>query len=201
MQVEWDGQIYVNFCFNDYLGLVNDLRVIKVVQDVIVCYGVGFGVLWFVMGGYYLLFELEWCLVCLKGIEDCIVFGFGYLVNFVIVLVLFGVGDLVLVDELVYVCIYVGVEFLCVQICKFWYNDFDYFCELLDIECSVYWYVMIMIDGVFFMDGDFVFLFEMFVLVDWYDVWILVDDVYVVGVVGDGKGLFVYFEFQVIVFL
>lgn len=52
---------------------------------------------------------------------------------------------------------------------------------------------MIVIDGVFFMDGYIVKFFEICDLVDCYDVMVMVDDSYVVGFVGKmGCGLIEY---------
>ncbi|MDM7983435.1 MAG: 8-amino-7-oxononanoate synthase [Maricaulis sp.] len=196
MQVERDGQTYVNFCSNDYLGLANDPRVIKAAQDATARYGAGSGASRLVTGGHHLLFELERRLARLKGTEDCIVFGSGYLANLAIAPALLGVGDLVLVDELAHACIHAGAELSRAQIRKFRHNDLDHLRELLDTERSAYRHAMIMTDGVFSMDGDFAPLPEMLALADRYDAWTLVDDAHAVGVVGDGKGSSAYFEPQ-----
>lgn len=196
MQVERDGQTYVNFCSNDYLGLANDPRVIKSAQDATARYGAGSGASRLVTGGHHLLFELERRLARLKGTEDCIVFGSGYLANLAIAPALLGVGDLVLVDELAHACIHAGAELSRAQIRKFRHNDLDHLRELLDTERSAYRHAMIMTDGVFSMDGDFAPLPEMLALADRYDAWTLVDDAHAVGVVGDGKGSSAYFEPQ-----
>ncbi len=196
MQVERDGQTYVNFCSNDYLGLANDPRVIKSAQDATARYGAGSGASRLVTGGHHLLFKLERRLARLKGTEDCIVFGSGYLANLAIAPALLGVGDLVLVDELAHACIHAGAELSRAQIRKFRHNDLDHLRELLDTERSAYRHAMIMTDGVFSMDGDFAPLPEMLALADRYDAWTLVDDAHAVGVVGDGKGSSAYFEPQ-----
>ena len=196
MQVERDGQTYVNFCSNDYLGLANDPRVIKAAQDATARYGAGSGASRLVTGGHHLLFKLERRLARLKGTEDCIVFGSGYLANLAIAPALLGVGDLVLVDELAHACIHAGAELSRAQIRKFRHNDLDHLRELLDTERSAYRHAMIMTDGVFSMDGDFAPLPEMLALADRYDAWTLVDDAHAVGVVGDGKGSSAYFEPQ-----
>lgn len=196
MQVERDGQTYVNFCSNDYLGLANDPRVIKAAQDATARYGAGSGASRLVTGGHHLLFELERRLACLKGTEDCIVFGSGYLANLAIAPALLGVGDLVLVDELAHACIHAGAELSRAQIRKFRHNDIDHLRELLDTERSAYRHAMIMTDGVFSMDGDFAPLPEVLALADRYDAWTLVDDAHAVGVVGDGKGSSAHFEPQ-----
>lgn len=196
MQVERDGQTYVNFCSNDYLGLANDPRVIKAAQDATVRYGAGSGASRLVTGGHHLLFELERRLARLKGTEDCIVFGSGYLANLAIAPALLGVGDLVLVDELAHACIHAGAELSRAQIRKFRHNDLDHLRELLDTERNAYRHAMIMTDGVFSMDGDFAPLPEMLALADRYDAWTLVDDAHAVGVVGAGKGSSAHFASQ-----
>lgn len=57
-----------------------------------------------------------------------------------------------------------------------------------------YWMCLIVIDGVFFMDGNIVFLFDIVEFVEKYDVFVMVDDVYVFGVFGEnGRGMVNYF--------
>lgn len=193
MQVEREGQTFVNFCSNDYLGLANDPRVIKAAQDAAARYGAGSGASRLVTGGHHLLFELERRLARLKGSEDCIVFGSGYLANLAIAPALLGAGDLVLVDELAHACIHAGAELSRAEIRKFRHNDLDHLREILDAERASHRHAMIMTDGVFSMDGDFAPLPEILALAEQYDAWALVDDAHAVGVVGEGKGSSAHF--------
>ena len=193
MQVERQGKTYVNFCSNDYLGLANDPRVIKAAQDAAARYGAGSGASRLVTGGHHLLFELERRLARLKGTEDCIVFGSGYLANLAIAPALLGAGDLVIVDELAHACIHAGAELSRAEIRKFRHNDLEHLEEILRTERAGYRHAMIMTDGVFSMDGDFAPLPELLALAEHHDAWTLVDDAHAVGVVGDGKGSSAHF--------
>ena len=193
MQVERDGQTYVNFCSNDYLGLANDPEVIRAAQDAAEHYGAGSGASRLVTGGHHLLFELERRLAKLKGTQDCIVFGSGYLANLAIAPALLGVGDLILVDELAHACIHAGAELSRAEIRKFRHNDLEHVREILAREREQHRNTMIMTDGVFSMDGDFAPLPELMALAEEFDSWTLVDDAHAVGVVGDGKGSSAHF--------
>lgn len=48
----------------------------------------------------------------------------------------------------------------------------------------------IVIEGIFSMDGDSVFIYDLVVIVKVYDVWFMFDDVYGMGVLGEwGLGI------------
>lgn len=194
MQVERYGQTYVNFCSNDYLGLANDPEVIRAAQEAAAHYGAGSGASRLVTGGHHLLFELERRLAALKGSEDCIVFGSGYLANLAIAPALLGTGDLVLVDELAHACIHAGAELSRAEMRKFRHNDVEHVREILSAERADHRHAMIMTDGVFSMDGDFAPLPELLALAEQFDAWTLVDDAHAVGVVGEGKGSSAHFS-------
>lgn len=95
-------------------------------------------------------------------------------------------------DVLNYVLLIDGVRLLCVFIKVYLYVDFVVLEVLLVVSMSCN--KLIVMDGVFSMDGDIVLLFELFVLVECYDVWLIVDDVYGLGVFGEkGVGVLLYF--------
>lgn len=61
------------------------------------------------------------------------------------------------------------------------------------VESKKYKKIMYIIDGVFFMDGDIVWLLEIILIVEKYGFIIYVDDVYGLGVIGKGVGIVKYF--------
>lgn len=177
-----DGYDELFFCSNDYLGLVNYLQLIVVVVEVLQCYGVGVVVL-FLVSGYSCVYEmLEVELVVFVCRFLVLVFGNGYMVNLGVVVVLVGKGDIVVVDCLVYVLLIDGVCLFGVSLKVFLYNDVSCLEQVFFCCSSVC--KLVFIDVVFSMDGDLVLLVELVVVCVWYEVWLLVDDVYGLGVFG-----------------
>lgn len=80
-----------------------------------------------------------------------------------------------------------------VDIVVYWYIDMDDFeNKLNEIQC--YQCCFIVIDGVFSMDGIIVFFDQIILFVKCYYVFVIVDDVYVIGILGDlGGGMSEYF--------
>ncbi|WP_339738884.1 8-amino-7-oxononanoate synthase [uncultured Maricaulis sp.] len=188
VRVEQDGQTLLNFCSNDYLGLSRHPEVIAAAQDAAARHGTGSGASRLVTGGHPLLFELEARLARLKGAEDCILFGSGYLANLAIAPALLGSGDLILVDELAHACLFAGAQLSRARVETFRHND------LADLEAKLTDFrpdarrAMILTDGVFSMDGDLAPLPGLQALADRHNAWLLVDDAHGVGVVAGGLG-------------
>lgn len=193
LDVVVDGQLLLVFCFNDYFGLVNYFEVIVVLCVGVECWGVGGGVLYLVVGYSGLYYELELVFVEFIGWLCVLLFFIGYMVNFGVVIVLVGKGDMVLEDCFNYVLLldvglFFGVCFLC-----YLYNDLVSFVVCLD---KVEGNILVVIDGVFSMDGNFVDLLVLVVVVQVCGVWLMVDDVYGFGLLGvSGGGIVEYFGF------
>lgn len=187
------GCEYLNFVNYNYLGLVGDLVVFVCVKVVIDCYGILVFVSWMVVGECLVQCVFECVLVVFYEIDDCVVFVSGYVINVIVIGVLFGFGDLVVYDVFVYNSIVQGVQLSGVKWLSFLYNDWQVFDELLLCVCCEYWYVLIVIEGLYSMDGDF-FDLQCFVDVKMcYGVFLLVDEVYLFGVFGViGKGICEY---------
>lgn len=189
MLVERNGKRLINFCSNDYLGLSHHPEVIKAAQFAMEEFGAGAGASRLVTGGYALLFELEARLAKLKGAEDCVLFGSGYLANLAITPALAGPDDLVLIDELAHACLYGGAQLSRARTLRFRHNDLDQLDELLNEHRAQARHALILTDGVFSMDGDLAPLPDMLALADRYDAWTLVDDAHGLGVLGGGAGV------------
>jgi 8-amino-7-oxononanoate synthase len=178
----------INFCSNDYLGLTHHPDIIAAARDAISRYGTGAGASRLVTGGHPLLFELERRLAKLKGTEDCLVFGSGYLANLAITPALMGSADLILIDEWAHACLHSGAQLSRAKVESFKHND------MADLEARLAAgrkdarHAMILTDGVFSMDGDLAPLPELMQMAEKHDAWLLSDDAHGIGVIGRGRG-------------
>ncbi|WP_300528678.1 8-amino-7-oxononanoate synthase [Maricaulis sp.] len=188
MKTVRDGRLLTNFCSNDYLGMAHDPAVIAAAQAATERYGAGSGASRLVSGGHPLLFELEARLAAVKGSEDCIVFGSGYLANLAITPALAGPGDLILIDELAHACLHSGAKLSGAETLVFRHNDMTDLEAKLAKHRTTARHTLILTDGVFSMDGDIAPLPQLNRLAEQFDAWLLVDDAHGLGVTGDGQG-------------
>lgn len=184
--IERDGRSYISFSCNDYLNLSHDPRVIEAAVRATQLFGAGAGASRLVTGNHPLLVELEERLARLKGTEDCIVFGSGYLANTGILPVLAGSQDLILADELSHACLLSGTKMAGAKTLMFRHNDLAHLEELLAAHRGEHPHCLVVTDGVFSMDGDLAPLPEMLALCERFDAWLLTDDAHGVGIVGSG---------------
>ena len=91
-----NGATLVSFASNDYLGLATDPATIAASVEATQCFGVGAGASRLITGNHPLYSALERQLAALKGTEDAVVFGSGYLTNIGVMPLLAGASDLLL---------------------------------------------------------------------------------------------------------
>jgi len=177
-----------SFSCNDYLGLSRHPDVIAASLDATRRHGVGAGSSRLVNGNHPLYAELERKLASLKGTEDAVVFGSGYLTNVGTIPALVGSADLILIDELCHSCLFAGAELSSARVLEFRHNDLAHAHALLAEQRSRHRHCLLVTDGVFSMEGDLAPLPDLAALADAHDAWLLSDDAHGLGVVGDGRG-------------
>jgi 8-amino-7-oxononanoate synthase len=178
----------VSFSCNDYLGLSHHPAVVAASIEATRLYGVGAGASRLITGNHPLYDELERQLAALKGSEDAVVFGSGYLTNIGVIPALVGRADLTLVDELSHSCLLAGAELSRSRTLQFRHNDVGHAAALLEEERPRHRHCLIVTDGVFSMDGDLAPLAELAALAERHAAWLLSDDAHGLGVVGEGRG-------------
>ena len=188
VDAEQNGAALVSFSCNDYLGLTHHPDVIAASVDATRQYGAGAGSSRLVNGNHPLYAELERKLAALKGAEDAVVFGSGYLTNLGVVPALVGRTDLILLDELSHSCLLAGADLSHARVLEFRHNDADHLTELLERERRQHRHCLVLTDGVFSMEGDLAPLTQLAPLVAAHDAWLMTDDAHGLGVVGDGRG-------------
>jgi 8-amino-7-oxononanoate synthase len=183
-----DDRALESFSCNDYLGLSQHPDVIAASLDATRRYGVGAGSSRLVNGNHPLYAELERKLASLKGSEDAIVFGSGYLTNIGAIPALVGSADLILIDELCHSCLLAGAELSGARTVEFRHNDVAHAHALLAEQRARYRHCLLVTDGVFSMEGDLAPLRDLAEIAEAHDAWLLADDAHGLGVVGDGRG-------------
>jgi 8-amino-7-oxononanoate synthase len=186
--VERNGRRLLSFSCNDYLNLSHDARVAKAASEAALRYGAGAGASRLVTGNHPVLRDLESALACFKGAQAACVFGSGYLANAGIIPCLVKRGDIVLIDELAHACLWAGAMLSGAEVFTVRHNDVGHLSRLLHGERERFNRALVLVDGVYSMDGDLAPLAEIAPLCEAHDAWLMTDDAHGLGVIGAGRG-------------
>jgi 8-amino-7-oxononanoate synthase len=187
-QVVRDGRMLVSFSSNDYLQLSEHPAVIAAATRALERYGAGAGASYLITGRHPLYAELEARLAALKGTDDAIVFGSGFLANAGIAGALAGRGDLIAIDERAHASLWAGTRLAAATVVPFAHNDVADLRRLLRAHRAAHARALVLTEGVFSMDGDRAPLQTLVPLAEEYDAWLLCDDAHALGVIGGGRG-------------
>lgn len=188
VRVARDGRTLISFSSNDYLQLSEHPAVIAAATEALARYGAGSGASYLITGRHPLYAELEARLAALKGTEDAVVFGSGFLANAGITGALVRGGDLVLVDERAHASLWAGTRLGAATVLPFAHNDVADVRRLLRAHRAAHPRALVLTEGVFSMDGDRAPLTALAPLAEEFDAWLLCDDAHGLGVVGGGRG-------------
>ena len=187
-EVMISGKKVLMFGSNAYLGLTNHPKVKEAAIDAINKYGTGCAGSRFLNGTLDLHIELEKRLAEFVGKEDAIVYSTGFQVNLGVVSCLTGREDYILWDELDHASIIEGHRLAFSTKLKFKHNDMDSLEKQLQ-KCDPDKVKLIVIDGVFSMEGDVAKLPEIVELAKKYNASVMVDEAHGIGVFGaQGRG-------------
>ena len=178
----------ISFACNDYLGLSHHPEVVAASREATARYGVGAGAARLITGNHPLYTELESRLAALKGTEDAVVFGSGYLTNVGVIPALVGARDLIVLDELCHSCLLAGASLSRAHVVTFKHNDPDDAKRILEAERQRHRHCLLISEGVFSMEGDLAPLGALAALAARFDAWLMSDDAHGLGVVGGGRG-------------
>lgn len=180
-----DGRDYLNFCSNDYLGLANDGDVIEAFQKAAGEWGAGSGASHLVCGHQRPHQDLEEALAEHTGRERALLFSTGYMANLGVMSALLGKADAVFEDRLNHASLLDGGLLSGARFRRFAHNDADALHRLL--QRSDARRKLVVVDGVFSMDGDEAPLAALADVCEHNDAWLMVDDAHGIGVL-DEKG-------------
>ncbi len=183
-----DGETFISFSDNDYLGLSQHPKVKEAAREATENYGSGAGASRLITGNHPLYQALEQKISALKGTEAACIFTSGYQTNLGVIPVLAGKDDLILADRLCHACVHAGAALSHANMKIFRHNDLDHLTEMLERFRKSYQNCLILTDGIFSMDGDLAPVDKLADLARAHDAWLMVDDAHGLGVVEDGRG-------------
>jgi len=185
--VRYQGREVIMLGSNNYLGLTNHPQVKEAAQAAITKYGTGCAGSRFLNGTLDIHIELEEKLADLVGKEKALVFSTGFMVNQGTLSSLVGRNETIIVDRTDHASIIDGARLSFGNVRKFKHNDMENLELVLESEKDNN--KLIIVDGVFSMEGDIARLPEIVELARKYDATVMVDDAHGVGVLGDhGRG-------------
>lgn len=173
---------YLNFCSNDYLGLAAHPRVVARFTRAAAEYGVGSGASHLVCGHSAPHHELEEALADFTGRARALLFSSGYMANVGVLTTLLQRGDCVFEDRLNHASLLDGGLYSGARFSRFPHNDVAALQKKLARAQGA---AMVVVDGVYSMDGDAAPLRALADLCSDTDSWLMVDDAHGFGVLGE----------------
>ena len=184
-----DGKPVLMFGSNSYLGLTNHPEVKAAAIAAIEKYGTGCAGSRFLNGTLDSHIELEKRLAEFAGKEDAIIFSTGFQVNLGVISCLLGREDYIIWDALNHASIIEGIRLSPAKSLRYKHNDMEALERRLK-QCDPDRIKLIVIDGVFSMEGDLCNLPEIIRLSKQYGAQVMVDEAHGFGVLGDhGRGV------------
>lgn len=180
--VQLQGGEYLNFCSNDYLGLAGHPRVIERFRDAAREYGVGSGASHLVCGHSAPHHQLEEALAEFTGRPRALLFSSGYMANTGILTTLLQRGDYVFEDRLNHASLLDGGLHSGARFQRFAHNDVTALSRKLVAADGP---KLVVVDGIFSMDGDAAPLQQLAAICKEQDAWLMVDDAHGFGVLGE----------------
>ena len=188
-EVEMGGHKVLMFGSNAYTGLTGDQRIIDAAKAALDKYGSGCAGSRFLNGTLDLHVQLEKELAEYEGKDDALCFSTGFNVNQGVLAVVVGRGDYIICDDRDHASIVDGRRLSFATQLHYKHNDME------DVERILQGLPkeavkLIVVDGVFSMEGDLAKLPEIVKLKHKYNCSIMVDEAHGIGVFGkQGRGV------------
>ena len=188
-EVEMDGKKVLMFGSNAYTGLTGDQRIIDAAKEALDKYGSGCAGSRFLNGTVDLHVQLEKEFAEFVHKDDALCFSTGFFVNSGVLAVICGREDYIICDERDHASIVDGRRLSFAKQLKFKHNDMEDLEKQLQ-KCDPDAIKLIVVDGVFSMEGDLANLPEIVRLKKKYNASIMVDEAHGIGVFGkEGRGV------------
>ena len=184
------GQRYINFGSYNYLGYSGHPEVMQAAKDAIDRYGTSVSASRVVSGERPLHRELEKELAQLYDVDDSVTFVSGHAANVTTIGYLFGPRDLIVHDELIHNSVLQGAQLSRARRLRFAHNDWQALDRLLTEQRQHFERVLVVVEGIYSMDGDYPDLPRFVELKRRHRVFLMVDEAHSLGVMGcSGKGI------------
>ena len=188
-EVEMGGHKVLMFGSNAYTGLTGDQRVIDAAKRALDQYGSGCAGSRFLNGTLDLHVKLEKELAEFESKDDALCFSTGFSVNAGVIAMVVGRNDYVICDDRDHASIVDGRRLSFAHQLKYKHNDMEDLEKILQ-KLPYEAIKLIVVDGVFSMEGDLANLPEIVKLKHKYNCSIMVDEAHGLGVFGrEGRGV------------
>ncbi|EMF0917054.1 MULTISPECIES: 8-amino-7-oxononanoate synthase [Providencia] len=182
-----NGENYLNFSGNDYLGLSHHPKVVEAWRQGAALYGTGSGGSGHITGFTRAHYDLENALSAWLGYPRALLFISGFAANQAVITALMGQGDRILADKLSHASILEASMLSKANLRRFAHNSPASLQKLLTSTLDAK--TLVISEGVFSMDGDSAPLAELKQLAEQHHAWLMVDDAHGIGVRGrEGRG-------------
>ncbi|MBQ8466385.1 MAG: aminotransferase class I/II-fold pyridoxal phosphate-dependent enzyme [Prevotella sp.] len=188
-EVEMGGHKVLMFGSNAYTGLTGDERIIKKAKEALDKYGTGCAGSRFLNGTLDIHIQLEKEIAKFVGKDDCLCFSTGFSVNQGVIPALLGKDDFVICDDRDHASIVDGRRLAFAKQLHYKHNDMEDLERVLQ-KLPQEAVKLIVVDGVFSMEGDLAKLPEIIKLKKKYNCSVMVDEAHGIGVFGhQGRGV------------
>jgi 8-amino-7-oxononanoate synthase len=195
-RVKVDGKEKIMLASYNYLALIDHPKLKEAGIKAIEKYGTGTSGVRFLSGTTEAHKKLERKIAQFKGAEDAITYTSGYVTNLAAITSLFQRGDLVIIDKIDHASIIDGCMLSGARHRSFLHNDMERLESILE-DSGEYDNKIIIVDGVYSMDGDVANLPEISRLAKKYEAMVMVDEAHSIGVLGKtGHGIEEYFGLE-----
>jgi 8-amino-7-oxononanoate synthase len=182
--VEMEGREAIMLGSNNYLGLTGDERVKGAAREALETYGTGVTGSRLLNGTTPLHLELERELAEWMGVEEAIVFTTGYQANVGCIGTILGPGDTAICDSGDHASILDGCRLSGAKLRPFRHNRMDKLEKMLDRAAEDGGGALVVVDGVFSMEGDVCDLPRTVELCREHGARLMVDEAHGAGVLG-----------------
>lgn len=186
-----NGQEFINFSSNDYLGLANHPALKEAAVEAAARFGAGSGASRLISGSLEVHHELEEALAEFKRTEAALLFSTGYAAAVGTITALVGREDFIVIDKLVHASIVDAARLSGARLRVFRHNDAG------DLRRILSWcreqsavspgQILVVTESVFSMDGDFAPLRELVKLKEEFGAWLMVDEAHATGLFGESR--------------
>jgi 8-amino-7-oxononanoate synthase len=185
-----EGRELINYGSYNYLGFCGDADVSNAAKAAIDQYGTTVSASRIVSGERALHRQFERALADVYEVDDAIVFVSGHATNVTTIGHLFGPKDLVLHDALIHNCTLQGAQLSGAKRLPFPHNDWAALDTLLTEQRHHFERVLIVIEGIYSMDGDYPDLPRFIDIKRRHHAFLMVDEAHSFGVMGQtGRGI------------
>jgi len=186
-EVIYEGRHIIMCGSNNYLGLTMHPKVRQAAIDATMRYGTSCTGSRFLNGNMSLHEKLEEALAEWVGKDAALVFSTGMQVNLGTISAIVSRGDIVILDKEDHASIVDGAFLSGGKIVRYRHNDIDHLKRVLS-SLPEDKPKMLVVDGLFSMEGDIAPLPDLVPLCKEYGVRLMVDDAHAMGVLGGGRG-------------